>query len=180
MAEVAKGRGRVELLRRMPALLGGEERPRDNDERLELARLRGEAGLAAIGARLFAEAIAADPEIEGDRVIRPRCYGAFLAAWAGSGTTRDDPPPERAERARLRRQALDWLPGELATWRPLLEGGPTAGRRDAAAALRGWMNTHELSGVGEPESLKGLSPEECGAWQDFWEEVATQIRVDSG
>ncbi len=47
--QVAREQMRLELLRRLPALLRGEERPRDNVERLELAKLCGEAGLAAVG-----------------------------------------------------------------------------------------------------------------------------------
>jgi len=179
-AAIAKERQRVELVRRLPALLRGVDHFRDNTERLELAKLCGEAGQAAAGARLYAEAIAADPTIVEDRVIRPRCYGAFLAACAGCERTRDDPPPNEAERARLRRQALDWLRGEMVTWIPMLEGGPSGNRRDAAAALRGWMNTHELAGVRDPKALEALPEDERKAWQALWDEAAVRILVDPG
>ncbi len=168
------------LLRRLPGLLGGEDQPRDNTERLEFAKLCGEAGLADAGARLYGESIFADSRIAEDRVLRPRCYGAFLAAWAGSGETRDDPPPDEAERARLRRQALEWLRGELRTWTPWLKGGRSGERRDAVAALRGWMNTHELAGVREPEALEALPEEERETWRAFWREVEAWLPVDPG
>jgi hypothetical protein len=178
---IAKERARVELVGRLPDLLGGKRLFRDNTERLEVAKLCGEAGLAAAGARLYAEAIAAEPTIVEDRVIRPRCYGAFLAAWAGCEPTRDDPPPNESERARLRRQALDWLRGEMVTWIPMLESGrPTGDRRDAAAALRGWMNTHELAGVRDTEALAALREDERNAWQALWDEAAARVLVDPG
>jgi hypothetical protein len=177
---IAKERARLDLLGHLSALLRGSDHFRDNAERLEVAKLCGEAGLAAAGARLYAEAIAAEPNIAEDRVIRPRCFGAFLAAWAGCETTRDDPPPNETERARLRRQALDWLRGEMTTWTPMLEGGPSGDRRDAAAALRGWMNTHELAGVRDPNRLKALPEDERRAWQALWDEAAVRILVDPG
>jgi tetratricopeptide (TPR) repeat protein/tRNA A-37 threonylcarbamoyl transferase component Bud32 len=177
--QVAKEWARVDWLHRLPALLRGEDQPGDNIERLGVAQLCGEAGLAAQGARLYAEAIAADPKIAEDRVIRPRCYGAFLAAWAGCEVTRDDPRPDADERARLRQQALDWLRGELATWIPVLRGPQSVNRRDAAGALRGWMNTHELAGVRDP-GLKALPEDEQKAWQAFWREVEGWLPVDPG
>jgi len=178
--QVAQEQERVKLLARMPALLRGQDHFGDNTERLELAKLCGEAGLAAAGARLYAEAIAVDASTAEDRVIRARCYGAFLAAWAGSGSTRDDPAPTNDERARLRRQARAWLRDELTTWTPWLQGGRSGNRRDAAAALRGWQNTHELAGVRDPDALAKLPQEESEAWRSLWQEVASWLPVDPG
>ncbi len=112
-------------------------------------------------------------------MIRPRCYGAFLAAWAGCEATRDDPRPNPDERARLRRQALDWLRGELTTWTPWLRGGRSGERRDGVAALRGFLNTHELAGVRDP-GLKALPEDEQVAWRAFWREVEGWLPVDPG
>jgi serine/threonine-protein kinase len=179
-AEVAYERMRLKLLPRLPGFLSRQDRPHDNTERWELAKLCGEAGLAATGARFYAESIAAEPTSVEDRVLRPRCYGAFLAAWAGCEKTLDDPAPDAEERARLRRQALEWLRGEMVTWIPMLEGGRTGNRRDAAAALRGWMNTHELAGVRDGKALEALPEDERTAWRALWDEAATRVVVDPG
>jgi hypothetical protein len=67
-------------------------------------------------------------------------------------------------RARPRRQSLEWLRAELATWTPW---------------LRGWIYTHELAGVREP-ALISLPEDEQRAWRAFWREVDGWLPVDPG
>ena len=170
---------RLDMLRRLPALLRGDDRIRDIAERLELAKLCGESGLAAMGARLYSEAIASDPKIAEDRAIRPRCYGAFLAAWAGCGDTRDDPRPNPAEPARLRHQAARLAPrraGDLDAGAARKSLRRSSRRRRAVC---GWLNTHELAGVRDPDS-KALPEDEQAAWRAFWREVEGWLPVDPG
>ena len=62
----------------------------------------------------------------------------------------------------------------------MLEGGPSGNRRDAAAALRGWMNTHELAGVRDPKALESLPEAERKAWRALWDEAAVRVLVDPG
>jgi hypothetical protein len=72
------------------------------------------------------------------------------------------------ERARLRKQALDWLRADLAAWRCLLEKGPAQNRPAIAQQLAHWLEDTDLSGVRGPEA-------ERGDWQRLWADVAATL-----
>ncbi len=91
----------------------------------------------AAAARLWAEALAADPKLGDDRRDNHRYNAACAAALAGCGRGADDPRPDDAARARLRGQALGMARGRAGG---LGEGarfgrcpGPPAGAADARA-----------------------------------------------
>src|SRR5207244_3379448 len=84
-------------------------------ENLEYGRLCYYKGQYEAAARYYETAFsldthAADNPGSGDRWIAARC-----AALAGLGRGADA-PAEEPERARRRRQALDWLRADLALW----------------------------------------------------------------
>src|SRR5262249_31608306 len=69
----------------------------------------------------------ADPKLGDDRQAQHRYHAARAAALAASGQGKDMPSLDDAARAKLRRQALDWLKAELTVWtKPLDESARRA------------------------------------------------------
>src|SRR5262245_6772487 len=81
------------LAKRFPALLRGEDKPADNAERLDFARIAHEQNKFAFATNLWAEALAADPKLGADRKAQHR-YKAARAALAAAGQVRDELPLE--------------------------------------------------------------------------------------
>jgi hypothetical protein len=154
------------LAGRLPALLKGDDRPRDNAERLALAEMCHDMKHHAAAARLWAEALESDPKLADDLRSGHRYSAACAAALAGCGKGRDEPAPSDAERARLRGLALDWLRSDLILRTKQLE---TAAK--ARSALAHWRGDPDLAGVRDAGALTKLPEGERGAWQSLWAEV---------
>ena len=70
---------------RLAAIIKGDQQPKDNAERLHLAQRAYDKALHATAARLWAEALAADPKLGDDRQAQHRYNAACAAALAGCG-----------------------------------------------------------------------------------------------
>src|SRR5262249_50426866 len=149
----------VALADRLPAMLRGDDHPKDNAERLDLAQVCYGMKRHAAAARLLAEALDVDSKLADDLRAGHRYFAACAAALAGCGAGRDDSPPDDAARARRRGQALDWLRADLALWTKQLD-------TDAAAAgqtLAFWTTKPDLAGVRDPAALAALPEAERAA-----------------
>ncbi len=98
-------------------MLKGDDKPKDNVERLTLAQLCYDTKQFAASARFWGDALADDPKLGDDRQAQHRYNAACSAAVAGTGQGIDDPKPDYAARANLRDQAKDWLRAELSAWK---------------------------------------------------------------
>jgi serine/threonine-protein kinase len=170
------------LEKRLPAVLKGTETPKGTIERVDFARMCFNLSLYAASARFFAEAYAEDPALTDNVEVGRRYYGAvFAAARAGCGDGKDDPPPDEAERARLRHQALSWFRDELVLWRKQLSTGPEdvrkAVREKLSYSLRGEA---ALAGVRDSDVLAKLPDEEQKAWRALWADVDTLLKKAQG
>jgi serine/threonine-protein kinase len=161
----------VALESKLPALIKGEIRPADAAERMALATLCYEKGLHAAAARFRAEAFAADPKLAEDPKLAYRYSAASSAALAGSGKSRDEPPPDGAARADLRRQALEWLKAELAHQTTQLGSGTQQDRYDVRRRLDRWKVDPDLVGIRDAAELARLPEAERSDWQALWTEV---------
>ena len=155
---------------RLPAILRGEDQPRDVGERLGLALICHDQGRYADSVRFYSAAFDADPRVADDRSTPHRYTAACAAALAGSGT-RGDPPPDEAARNQMRRQALDWLRAELSALSKLVAEGGDAGRDQAASTLNHWKRDSDLTCVREGESPVKLAEPEWDEWRRFWADV---------
>jgi Flp pilus assembly protein TadD len=160
------------LEEKLPALLEGRGKPKDNDERLALARLCLEhKKLPAAAARFYAEAFAAQPKVADDLQAGHRYNAACSASLAAAGQGTDSAKLDDKERSRLRRQALDWLHADLARWTKLAEGGAPAARAEVVKTLRHWQTDPDLAGLRDAAALRNLPGPERAACQTLWEEV---------
>ena len=179
-AWVAQAERLAALADRVPAVLAGTARPADSAERLAFAQMLYDAKRYPAAARLWSEALAADPKLGDDRRAQHRYIAARAAALAAAGRGKDEPPPDAAAKAELRRKALDWLRAELAAWSkvldsgdpkagaavapnaPALEGGPRPGRRPRPGRHRD-APRRRAAGLGGPLEGRRCAPEGRGA-----------------
>jgi tetratricopeptide (TPR) repeat protein len=174
---LADGERLAALRPRLPALLRGDDRPRDNQERLDIAWLCMLRRLYAASARLHAEALEADPTLADSLAARQdrwRWYvyrGARSAALAGCGQGEDTPPPDDAARARLRAQALGWLKSELVAWSKLLDSDNSHDPILALSFVAFWKTNPDLALVRDADALAKLPEPERTGWTALWAEV---------
>src|SRR5262249_13384362 len=151
-AEAEENRRQAEQLagfeKRLPAVLEGQDQPKDAGESLGLAqvcRTQTHKQYAA-AARFFAAAFATQPRLAANLETWDRYNAACAAALAGCGQGKAAPDLDAEERARLRRQALDWLRADLKAWGHLLDKTP--GKAPLAAnILQHWLADPDFAGV---------------------------------
>ena len=113
-----------------------------------------------------------------DPKVPYRLSAAGGARMAAAGRGQDAATLDDAERARLRRQALDWLKADLAACGRRAD--LAADRPTAHELLRRWQNDPDLSSVRDAEALTKLPDAERAAWQTAWADVmALQKRCES-
>jgi hypothetical protein len=130
--------------------------------------LRGAAGL-------FAAALGADPKLADDLRAGHR-YAAARAAVAAGGHGEEAAKPDEQERARLRKQARDWLRADLAAWATVLEKGPPQARPVVQRTLGHWRQDPDLGGLRDKAELARLPEAERRACRDLWAEVDALLR----
>jgi serine/threonine-protein kinase len=156
------------VVQRLPAVLRGDDRPANAQEMLafaELCSLPFERRLAA-AARFYGDAFAADPKRADDLRAWHRYNAACYAALAGCGRGKDADKLGDKDKARLRRQALDWLKADLALRSKQAQSDRAAVRQ----TLQHWKVDTDLAGV-RGDALAKLPEAEREAWRKLWEQV---------
>jgi tetratricopeptide (TPR) repeat protein len=124
----------------------------------------------------FRKAFASDPRLANDLSNGNRynaaCYAALAAAGRGAHAAKLDDK----ERARLRKQALNWLRADLARRTKQLESGRPAARAQARRSLRHWQQDRDLAGIRGPAALAKLPAEEQAAFAKLWADVAAALK----
>src|SRR5262249_27975839 len=132
---------------KLPALLEGTEKPASAAERLELRELCYVKTLYAAAARFSRDAFVAEPKRAADVAAGTRYAAACNAALAGCGQGKDAADLDDAERARWRRQALEWLRQDLAWWGRALDGGNAQTKAQGRAWMQHWRSVGDFAGV---------------------------------
>ncbi len=160
---------------KLPAFKGGSYTPPSNDERLVLAEWAQIQKLYRTSTRLYAEAFAADPKLAENLEAAHRYNAACFAALAAAGKGTDAAELDDQERARLRKQALDWLRSDLIARAKQLETAKPADRAGVQNHLRHSQIDADLACVRGPEALAKLSESERKEWNALWAEVQALI-----
>jgi WD40 repeat protein/serine/threonine protein kinase len=161
----------VELDAQLPELLKGEAQPANAGECLGLAVLcQMYKELYAASARWYGEAFAAQAALADDLDSGHRYNAACAAALAGCGQGNDAEGLGDEERARLRRQALDWLRADLQAWGRLLDKDPGKGPA-AVQTLHHWLEDPDFAGVRGAEAVARLPETDRADWEKLWQEV---------
>jgi tetratricopeptide (TPR) repeat protein len=161
---------------KLPALLKGDFKPATNDERLALSELCRLKKLFRTSAGLCADAFAADPQLADNLKAPHRYNAACYAALAAAGRGEDAGKLDDQERARLRKQAIDWLRADLALRTKQLERGQPADRADVARRMRHWQRDSDLAGIRDEDALANLPADERAAVTQLWADVAVLLK----
>jgi tetratricopeptide (TPR) repeat protein len=173
---VARAERELALAPRLPALLRGEDQPRDNGERLAFAHMAKDRQHYVVATRLWAEALKADPGCANDFEAAPRYHAACAAALAVADQGADAAPRDDHEQIRLRKQALAWLHAELAWRSHQLDGDSPIDPTAAREALRRWQEDPDLASIRDAAALTPLPAEERNACTQLWVDVAALVK----
>jgi superkiller protein 3 len=161
----------VALESRLPAVLRGDEKPKDAVEGIEFAYMVYNTKRFGPSARLFAGSLATDPRLAADVKAGHRYNAACTAARAAAGQGVDKPPLDELERARWRKQALDWLKADLAFWTNQAQTGEPEAKALVSQKLQHWKADSDLAGIRDETAIKALADGEQEACRALWAEV---------
>jgi serine/threonine-protein kinase len=176
-ADLAAAERQAALARRLPAVLRGDDKPKDAAEGLEFALVAYHARQFEASARLYAESFREDPQRAEDMGAKYRYMAAWSAALAAAGEGGAGPSLDAPARARWRKQALDWLRADLAFGKQLIPTGPPVVKEVVNTRLRRWRAEPDLAGVRDEAALNALPEAERRAWRAFWAEVDALIEA---
>jgi serine/threonine-protein kinase len=174
---VAQAERLVEVDGKLPAIFSGKVKPAHVGEILGFAQLCSAKKLHGASARFWAEAFQAQPKLADDLTVQHRYNAACAAALAGCGHGKDTDKLDDPQRARLRRQALDWLRADLDAWRRLQDTEPDKARSAAAVTrvLQHWLVDPDFASVRGRAALAKLPEAERRGWQELWSGVADTL-----
>jgi hypothetical protein len=162
----------VSLDARLASLLTAQVVPADAAERIELAGVCLDYKRKyLVAARWFAEAFAASPEVAVDPRSGLRYRATRAAALAADGQGDDAGELDAPERAHWRKQAVDWLQGDLVLWRKLLESSMPETRTIIHQTLRHWKEDVDLASLRNAALVVKLPMAEQDACRRLWMEV---------
>jgi serine/threonine-protein kinase len=162
----------VELDPKLPQFLAGNVQPANASECLALASMCVQyKQLPAAAARWFSEAFESEPRLADDLDAGHRYNAACAAALAGCGQGKDSAKVDDKDRARLRRQALDWLRADLTAWHKRLEKDPDKVRPLVVQRMQHWQRDVDFAGVRNEEALAKLPEAERQLWKELWQDV---------
>ena len=101
-------------------------------------------------------------------------------ALAGTGQGHDADKLREDERARLRKQALDWLRADLAMYATRLRGNAAQDRNIVQKSLQHWQRDDDLIGIRESAALAKLPASERAAAVQLWADVETLLSKTRG
>jgi len=110
----------------------------------------------------------ADPKLA-DAILGHRYHAARAALLAAGREGKSD----AAEKARLRRQALDWLRADVGQWQELIAARKPIDTLQATFWMRSWLESADLADVRDSSKL----PEaEQPPWRNLWSDVAALVK----
>jgi hypothetical protein len=157
-------------------LLKGEAAPKDNNERLALARWCEERRLLAAAARNTAAALESDPKLGENVQGRIRHQATGRAVQAGVGQGEDDPRPDEAAKNQWRSRARDFFRADLHLYAKKIESGNASDCGAVVENLQHWKVCPDLAPVRDPEARKNFPEAERQEWQALWGEVEALLK----
>src|SRR5262249_35016855 len=120
---------------------------------------------------LCAEAFLTDPKLTESIQMPHRYNAACVAVLAAVGQGQDAGQLDAMEKARLRKQAVDWLRADLALWARYRQNGKSEDRRQVARKMAEWQRDDDLAGIRDQDALAKLPAPERELCQKLWLEV---------
>ena len=161
----------VALDARLPAILKGDDKPKDAAEGVDLAICAYLTQQFGLSARLYTESFRSESKLAEDTRAGHRYNAVCAAALAGAGKANDKPPLAEKDKAYWRKQALDWLKADLASWTRQAETGKPEAKALVSQILQHWKADADLAGIRDEAAVKALPEEERKACRELWAEV---------
>jgi hypothetical protein len=161
-------------------ILAGRAKPTSAAQAIDLAQWCENVTKKNVRAvRLYEQAFATDPRLLEDF----SAYGGFghrysatcNAVLAAAGKGNDAAELGQPERARLRRQAHDWLRADLEHWAKALEVWKEKGRNQVLQKMQHWQQDADLAGIRDAQALAALPEAERRSWEQLWADVAALL-----
>jgi serine/threonine-protein kinase len=168
---VRQAERRVELDKQLPAFLQGKCKPRGAGERLELAQVCFCKKWFAASACFYRAAFTADSKLKAANGYD----AARAAALAGCGQGRDAAGLKAADKAELRRQALECLRADVRRLQKCCQDAIPADIKEARGMLADLLRDPNLAGVRDKAALAKLPEAERQEWANLWSEVAALL-----
>ncbi len=166
---------------RLPGLLSGRDEPGSAAETRDVAVLCRVKRLYTDGTRFYARAFALDPALADELKDYDRYNAACCAAPGAAGRGKDAASLDEGSRARLRRQALDWLRADLAVMAARVAGGKPVVLAFIKSHLSHRRRDPDLAGIRDAEALARLPAAEREACARLWADVeALEKRIAEG
>lgn len=146
--------------------------PRNMEERLSIALRAYGTRQFALAARLWGQAVEADPVPTTGRLVGHKYNAACAAALAASGEGSDSPTDE-GEKRQLTRRAIGWLERDLAEWIQWFKGANEGRRQQLAATMAHWQEDPDLEWLRDPMTIARLPGVERMKAEKIWKDVAS-------
>jgi hypothetical protein len=130
----------------------------------------------ATATRFYADAVAAQPKLADDMHAQNRYNAACAAALAAAGQGEDAAKLDDKERARLPRQALDWLRADLVLWSKQAESSTPQNQTAVQQTLQHWQEDADLAGLRDGAALAKLPEAERADWKKLWADVEETLK----
>ncbi len=136
-------------------------------QHINLARVCHEIRRYTDTVRLYTQILGRNP------TAIPRFAIAHAAVRAANGEGVNPPTP--TERPALRRQALEWLRSDLATFEKAIANQPFFIKQEVKKMLEKWLSSPDLASVRDADELAKLTKGEQQEWNAFWTDVRRVI-----
>jgi serine/threonine-protein kinase len=90
---------------------------------------------------------------------------------AGAGKRENKPALDEPDKARWRKQALDWLKDDLAFWSEQAKTSKPEAKALVSQKLQWWKADTDLAGIRDEPAVKALPDDERRACRALWAEV---------
>jgi serine/threonine protein kinase/Tfp pilus assembly protein PilF len=158
----------------LSAVLSGEAKAEGN-EKLQLAEFCILAkGLHLEAARFYAEGFSDRPDLKEPGLYNAACAAAVVSTGPLSAARQLD----EAEKARWRKQAIDWLRENLALYAGKLETADTAAAAELRKLLLHWKKDPDLAGLREPAAIAMLPESEREACLQLWADLERLLMLE--
>jgi len=166
--ELRKSQEYLSLDQRLPAILGGNDKPKTPLEAVQLASL---ASLEckkeyALAFRLFTEAFAADSELVETNRYKAACTAVQFAAGNDMRVRHLEPE----EWYYLQERTHTWLMADLDALRKRAASANPADRQQAKATLAQWLEDSNLALIRDA-SLQSMPEPQRHAWESLWADI---------
>ena len=118
--------------------------------------------------RFYTDALAREPKFADDKQNHLLYSAARAASLAGAGKGKNADKLADPDRGKFRRQALDWLRADLASWRKRSQSDKVEEVLLLTEKLTHWLSDPALAGVRDARELAGLPEKERQPWQQLW------------